>query len=142
MVMNSQDPSRLLLQQQASAKVREIMMSTQLAVPSSPNSQQRYAKRSRREISKNHYASSDVDFEESDSVFAHGGKLPHTMEQRGDEVASTDNNNVHLLQGIVETMVNKPNSNQEKSRQRGDNRGVVTQLSISVRKSARDLKNI
>ena len=78
------------------------MMSTQLADPSSPNnSQQRYAKRSRREISKNHYVSSDVDFEESDGAFANGGKLPHTMDQRGDEVTSTDSNNAHLLQGIV-----------------------------------------
>lgn len=144
MVMNSQDPSRLLLQQHASGKVREMLMSTQLAVPSSPNSQQQFAamRCSRRENSINHYASSDDNFEESDDVDANGGKLRHTMEQRGNEVASTDNNNAHQLQGIVETVVNKPNSNQEKSRQRGDNRGVVTQLSISVRKSARDLKNV
>ena len=63
------------------------------------------------------------------------------MEQRREEVASTDNNNAHLLEGIVDTMVNKLNSNQERSRKRGDKRGVVTQLSISVRKSAHDLKS-
>ena len=116
------------------------MMSTQLAAPTSP-SEQRYAtkrsRNSRREVTKNHYASSDADFEESDGTFINGMKLPHTMDQRGEEAASTDQNNAHLLMSVVENVVNKPSSNQEKSRQRG-----VTQLSISVRKSARDLKNI
>ena len=65
------------------------------------------------------------------------------MEQRVDEATAADDNNdnSHLLKGIVEKMVKKPNSN-EKPRQRNDKRGVVTQLSISVRKSARDLKNL